>query len=102
MNGQTQVQIGDASGWLRINRAYLLLRLGSGGTAAGTLYIAASGVSSVVFQRALSYASIVQMRQPNARWQCIHRPCCPFTLYVRRLDTFTAAICYQANNYANS
>jgi hypothetical protein len=67
MNGQTQVQIGDASGWLRINRAFVATA-GTGGTAAGTL------ISLIValllgFQQVLP-TQVLQMAIKR-RWQYI-------------------------------
>ncbi len=93
MNGQTQVQIGDASGWLRINRAFVATA-GSGGTAAGTVYIAASGVSSGVPTGTI-YASIADGNQTQ---MAVYTVPAAHTLYVDDL-IFTAAIS-QANNYA--
>ena len=38
LNGTTEVQVGDANGWLRVFRAFVLTA-GSAGTAAGTILI---------------------------------------------------------------
>jgi hypothetical protein len=93
MNGQTQVQIGDASGWLRINRAFVATA-GTGGTAAGTLYIANSGVTSGV-PTGITYASITDGNQTQ---MAVYTVPAGHTLYLDDL-IFTAAIS-QANNYA--
>ncbi len=93
MNGQTQVQIGDASGWIRINRAFVATA-GSGGTAAGTVYIAATGVSSGVPTGTI-YASITDGNQTQ---MAVYTVPASHTLYLDDL-IFTAAIS-QANNYA--
>lgn len=93
MNGQTQVQIGDASGWIRINRAFVATA-GSGGTAAGTVYIAATGVSSGV-PTGTVYASITDGNQTQ---MAVYTVPASHTLYLDDL-IFTAAIS-QANNYA--
>lgn len=93
MNGQTQVQIGDASGWIRINRAFVVTA-GSGGTAAGTVYIAATGVSSGV-PTGTVYASITDGNQTQ---MAVYTVPASHTLYLDDL-IFTAAIS-QANNYA--
>ena len=93
MNGQTQVQIGDASGWIRINRAFVATA-GSGGTAAGTFYIAATGVSSGV-PTGTVYASITDGNQTQ---MAVYTVPASHTLYLDDL-IFTAAIS-QANNYA--
>ena len=93
MNGQTQVQIGDASGWIRINRAFVAVA-GSGGTAAGTVYIAATGVSSGVPTGTI-YASITDGNQTQ---MAVYTVPASHTLYLDDL-IFTAAIS-QANNYA--
>ena len=93
MNGQTQVQIGDASGWIRINRAFVVTA-GSGGTAAGTVYIAATGVSSGVPTGTI-YASITDGNQTQ---MTVYTVPASHTLYLDDL-IFTAAIS-QANNYA--
>ena len=42
LNGQAQVQVGDASGWLRVNRVFVVTS-GAGGTAAGDIYVSVSG-----------------------------------------------------------
>lgn len=93
MNGQTQVQIGDASGWIRINRAFVATA-GSGGTAAGTVYIAATGVSSGVPTGTI-YASITDGNQTQ---MAVYTVPASHTLYLDDL-IFTAAISL-ANNYA--
>jgi hypothetical protein len=93
MNGQTQVQIGDASGWIRINRAFVVTA-GSGGTAAGTVYIAATGVSSGVPTGTI-YASITDGNQTQ---MAVYTVPASHTLYLDDL-IFTAAISL-ANNYA--
>ena len=93
MNGQTQVQVGDASGWIRINRAFVVTA-GSGGTAAGTVYIAATGVSSGVPTGTI-YASITDGNQTQ---MAVYTVPASHTLYLDDL-IFTAAIS-QANNYA--
>jgi hypothetical protein len=93
MNGQTQVQVGDASGWIRINRAFVATA-GSGGTAAGTVYIAATGVSSGVPTGTI-YASITDGNQTQ---MAVYTVPASHTLYLDDL-IFTAAIS-QANNYA--
>lgn len=93
MNGQTQVQIGDASGWIRINRAFVATA-GSGSTAAGTVYIAATGVSSGV-PTGTVYASIADGNQTQ---MAVYTVPASHTLYLDDL-IFTAAIS-QANNYA--
>jgi hypothetical protein len=93
MNGQTQVQIGDASGWIRINRAFVDVA-GSGGTAAGTVYIAATGVSSGVPTGTI-YASITDGNQTQ---MAVYTVPASHTLYLDDL-IFTAAISV-ANNYA--
>jgi hypothetical protein len=93
MNGQTQVQIGDASGWIRINRAFVAVA-GSGGTAAGTVYIAATGVSSGVPTGTI-YASITDGNQTQ---MAVYTVPASHTLYLDDL-IFTAAISV-ANNYA--
>jgi len=93
MNGQTQVQIGDASGWIRINRAFVATA-GSGGTAAGTVYVAATGVSSGVPTGTI-YASITDGNQTQ---MAVYTVPASHTLYLDDL-IFTAAIS-QANNYA--
>jgi len=93
MNGQAQVQIGDASGWIRINRAFVATA-GSGGTAAGTVYIAATGVSSGVPTGTI-YASITDGNQTQ---MAVYTVPASHTLYLDDL-IFTAAIS-QANNYA--
>ncbi len=93
MNGQTQVQVGDASGWIRINRAFVVTA-GSGGTAAGTVYIAATGVSSGVPTGTI-YASITNGNQTQ---MAVYTVPASHTLYLDDL-IFTAAIS-QANNYA--
>jgi len=93
MNGQTQVQVGDASGWIRINRAFVVTA-GSGGTAAGTVYIAATGVSSGVPTGTI-YASITDGNQTK---MAVYTVPASHTLYLDDL-IFTAAIS-QANNYA--
>lgn len=93
MNGQTQVQVGDASGWIRINRAFVVTA-GSGGTAAGTVYIAATGVSSGVPTGTI-YASITDGNQTQ---MAVYTVPASHTLYLDGL-IFTAAIS-QANNYA--
>ena len=93
MNGQTQVQIGDASGWIRINRAFVAVA-GSGGTAAGTVYIAATGVSSGVPTGTI-YASITDGNQTQ---MAVYTVPASHTLYLDDL-IFTAAIS-QANNSA--
>jgi len=93
MNGQTQVQIGDASGWIRINRAFVATA-GSGGTAAGTVYIAATGVSSGVPTGTI-YAGITDGNQTQ---MAVYTVPASHTLYLDDL-IFTAAIS-QANNYA--
>lgn len=93
MNGQTQVQVGDASGWIRINRAFVVTA-GSGGTAAGTVYIAATGVSSGVPTGTI-YASITDGNQTQ---MAVYTVPASHTLYLDDL-IFTAAISL-ANNYA--
>jgi len=93
MNGQTQVQIGDASGWIRINRAFVATA-GSGSTTAGTVYIAATGVSSGV-PTGTVYASIADGNQTQ---MAVYTVPASHTLYLDDL-IFTAAIS-QANNYA--
>jgi len=93
MNGQTQVQIGDASGWIRINRAFVVTA-GSGGTAAGTVYIAATGVSSGVPTGTI-YASITDGNQTQ---MAVYTVPASHTLYLDDL-IFTTAISL-ANNYA--
>ena len=93
MNGQTQVQIGDASGWIRINRAFVATA-GSGSTAAGTVNIAASGVSCGV-PTGTVYASIADGNQTQ---MAVYTVPASHTLYLDDL-IFTAAIS-QANNYA--
>ena len=93
MNGQTQVQIGDASSWLRVNRAFVATA-GTGGTAAGTLYIADSGATSGVPTGTI-YASITDGNQTQ---MAVYTVPAGYTLYIDDL-VFTAAIS-QANNYA--
>jgi hypothetical protein len=87
MNGQTQVQIGDASGWLRVNRVFVATS-GSGGTAAGDIYVAVSGVSSGVPTGA-TYAKVVA--GDNQTQQAIYTVPAGFSFYTDDV-TFTAAI----------
>ena len=93
MNGQTQVQLGDASGWLRINRIFVATS-GSGGTAAGTIYVANSGVSSGV-PTGVTYGHIVQGE--NQSQIAVYTVPAGFTLYVDDV-TFTAAIAIANKN----
>lgn len=87
MNGQTQVQIGDASGWLRVNRVFVATS-GSGGTAAGDIYVAVSGVSSGV-PTGVVYAKVVA--GDNQTQQAIYTVPAGFSFYTDDV-TFTAAI----------
>jgi len=87
MNGQTQVQIGDASGWLRVNRVFVATS-GSGGTAAGDIYVAVSGVSSGV-PTGVTYAKVVA--GDNQTQQAIYTVPAGFSFYTDDV-TFTAAI----------
>lgn len=87
MNGQTQVQIGDASGWLRVNRVFVVTS-GSGGTAAGDIYVAVSGVSSGVPTGAV-YAKI--LAGDNQTQQAIYTVPAGSTFYADDAS-FTAAI----------
>ena len=93
MNGQTQVQLGDASGWLRINRIFVATS-GSGGTAAGTIYVANSGGSSGV-PTGITYGHIVQGE--NQSQLAVYTVPAGFTLYVDDV-TFTAAIAIANKN----
>lgn len=87
MNGQTQVQIGDAFGWLRVNRIFVATS-GSGGTAAGTIYVANSGVTSGV-PTGITYGNIVQ--GDNQSQMSVYTVPAGFTLFLDDV-TFTAAI----------
>jgi len=93
MNGQTQVQIGDASGWLRVNRIFVATS-GSGGTAAGTIYVANSGVTSGV-PTGVTYGQIVQ--GDNQSQMSVYTVPAGFTLYLDDV-TFTAAIALANKN----
>ena len=93
MNGQTQVQIGDASGWLRVNRIFVATS-GSGGTAAGTIYVANSGVTSGV-PTGITYGQIVQ--GDNQSQMSVYTVPAGFTLFLDDV-TFTAAIAIANKN----
>jgi len=97
MNGQTQVQIGDASGWLRVNRVFVATS-GSGGTAAGDIYVAVSGVSSGVPTGA-TYAKVVA--GDNQTQQAIYTVPAGFSFYTDDV-TFTAAISLANKNVTAS
>lgn len=93
MNGQTQVQIGDASSWLRVNRIFVATS-GSGGTAAGTIYVANSGVTSGV-PTGITYGNIVQ--GDNQSQMAVYTVPAGHTLYIDDV-TFTAAIAIANKN----
>tara|TARA_Y100000385_G_scaffold104889_1_gene108672 strand:+ start:4020 stop:4775 length:756 start_codon:yes stop_codon:yes gene_type:complete len=93
MNGQTQVQLGDASGWLRVNRIFVATS-GSGGTAAGTIYVANTGVTSGV-PTGITYGHVVQGE--NQSQMSVYTVPAGFTLYLDDV-TFTAAIAIANKN----
>jgi hypothetical protein len=93
MNGQTQVQVGDASSWLRVNRIFVSTS-GSGGTAAGTIYVANSGVSSGV-PTGVTYASVTQ--GANQSQIAAYTVPAGYTLYLDDVS-FTAALGIQSKN----
>ena len=87
MNGQTQVQIGDASGWLRVNRVFVATS-GSGGTAAGDIYVSVSGATAGVPTGDI-YAKVTA--GDNQTQQAIYTVPAGSTFYTDDV-TFTAAI----------
>lgn len=87
MNGQTQVQVGDASSWLRVNRIFVATS-GSGGTAAGDIYVANSGVSSGV-PTGVTYAHVIQ--GANQSQIAVYTVPAGYSLYLDDV-TFTSAI----------
>ena len=87
MDGQTQVQIGDASGWLRVNRVFVATS-GSGGTAAGDIYVSVSGATAGVPTGDI-YAKVTT--GDNQTQQAIYTVPAGSTFYTDDV-TFTAAI----------
>jgi len=87
MNGQTQVQIGDASGWLRVNRV-VVATSGSGGTAAGDIYVSVSGATAGVPTGDI-YAKVAA--GDNQTQQAVYTVPAGSTFYADDA-TFTAAI----------
>jgi len=96
MNGQTQVQVGDASSWLRVNRIFVATS-GSGGTAAGAIYVANSGVSSGV-PTGVTYAHVIA--GDNQSQIAAYTVPAGYSLYIDDV-TFTSAISL-ANKYVTA
>ncbi len=87
LNGTTEVQIGDANGWLRVFRAFVLTA-GSAGTAAGTILIQTTGGGTI-------YANLSNGNQTQ---MALYTVPAGRSLFLDDLN-FTAAISL-ANNYA--
>ncbi len=87
LNGTTEVQIGDANGWLRVFRAFVLTA-GSAGTAAGTIHVQTTGGGTI-------YANLSAGNQTQ---MALYTVPAGKTLFLDDIN-FTAAIS-QSNNYA--
>ena len=87
LNGTTEVQVGDANGWLRVFRAFVLTA-GSAGTAAGTILIQTTGGGTI-------YANLSNGNQTQ---MALYTVPAGRSLFLDDLN-FTAAISL-ANNYA--
>jgi len=93
LNGQTQVRVGASLTWIRIFRAFVVT-VGSGGTAAGDIYIGQTGASGGVPTGNI-YANLNTSNQTQlALWTVP----AGYTFYMDKL-IFSVALS-TANNYA--